>query len=144
MTLQVNHRGRLSGSRVMEKLEINILASNIAQQVSSEVSIYVALIGMVGLILGAIITVLGYLIRDYFARKPKNKLDSQRKALLENMLKNKNFEWRNINTLSKVIGSDIEETKRLLISIDARSSQKESEKDMWALIKDQPLPEDQA
>jgi len=40
---------------------------------------------------------------------------------------------RNISTLSSVIGADIEETKRLLIEVGARGSEKNDGK--WGFIK---------
>lgn len=46
--------------------------------------------------------------------------------------------WRNMETLSRVIGCDRETTARLLIEIGARGS--ETENDVWAYIKDKPLP----
>jgi hypothetical protein len=42
-----------------------------------------------------------------------------------------------LDTLSHVVGSDSETTKRLLIEIGARAS--ENGRDLWGLIEDHPL-----
>ena len=47
--------------------------------------------------------------------------------------------WRKMETLSGVIGASREETARLLIEIDARVS--ETGRDVWAFIKNKPIPE---
>lgn len=47
--------------------------------------------------------------------------------------------WRNISTLSSVIGANEEETKRLLIKAKARGSEKSDGK--WGLIKNHPFPD---
>jgi hypothetical protein len=45
--------------------------------------------------------------------------------------------WRNISTLSRVVGADEETTKKLLIEIGARGSELDDK--LWGLIKYHPL-----
>lgn len=99
----------------------------------------VAIIGLVGVIVGAIISVLGNVVVHYLQNKRKDTLDDLRKDLLLKMLDNDRFpnKWRKLETLSRVIGADDETTKRLLIEVGARGS--ESESNSWGLIKHHPL-----
>jgi hypothetical protein len=99
----------------------------------------VAIAGLVGVIVGALIPVLGNILIHYLQNRPKNELDKLRKELLVKMLDNDRFpnKWRKLETLSRVIGADDETTKRLLIEIGARGS--ESESNSWGLIKHHPL-----
>ena len=55
------------------------------------------------------------------------------------MLEDERFpeQWRKLSTLSSVIGSNNETTKRLLIEVEARGS--ESNNELWGLIKHHPL-----
>ena len=97
-------------------------------------------IGLLGGLLGAVIGALGALLAVYvqhrLERGPQEKLDSSRKALLLPMLQGEG--WRKIQTLASVIGADHETTKRLLIDLGARGSEKSN--DVWALISKHPLP----
>lgn len=99
----------------------------------------IAIIGLIGVIVGAIISILGNIIIHYLQNKRKDTLDELRKDLLLKMLNNDRFpnKWRKLETLSRVIGADDETTKRLLIEIGARGS--ESESNSWGLIKHHPL-----
>ena len=47
-------------------------------------------------------------------------------------------EWRQLDTLARVIGADYATTKRLLIELGARGS--ETESDAWAMKAMKPLP----
>lgn len=53
------------------------------------------------------------------------------------MLNHKDYTWRNLSTLSHVIGADEETTKRLLLEVGARAS--EDGKDLWAMKSRAPL-----
>ncbi|MFO7759976.1 MAG: ATP synthase subunit I, partial [Roseovarius sp.] len=93
-------------------------------------------------LLGGLIAILGQIVVHWVKERPKKKLDDKRKETLKFMLKKENMpkdtEWRKIETLERVIGASREETKRLLVEIEARGNEKQD--DVWALIKDKPLP----
>lgn len=99
----------------------------------------VAIVGLGGVIVGAIISIVGNVLLHYLQNKRKDTLDELRKELLLKMLDNDRFpnKWRKLETLSRVIGADDETTKRLLIEVGARGS--ESESNSWGLIKHHPL-----
>jgi len=99
----------------------------------------VAIVGLVGVIIGALISILGNVLLYYLQNKHKDTLDDLRKGLLLKMLESDRSpnKWRKLETLSRVIGADDETTKRLLIEIEARGS--ESESNSWGLIKYHPL-----
>ena len=101
----------------------------------------VAIAGIIGIIVGALIPVLGNVLIHYLQNQQKDQLDKLRKELLVKMLDSDRFpnKWRKLETLSRVIGADDETTKRLLIEIGARGS--ESESNSWGLIKHHPLEE---
>lgn len=122
--------------------EVN-LAKTISEQVVSDTKFWVALIGILGGIIGAALTLIGNIIFHWFKDKPQRDLDSQRITILKVMLDDERFpeKWRNLSTLSAVIGSSDEETKRLLIKVKARGSEKVDGK--WGLIKNHPFPDAQ-
>ena len=61
--------------------------------------------------------------------------------MLKEMLEDDRFEekWRNLSTMSAIIGTEEAETKRLMIQAGARGSEKADGK--WGLIKNHPFPE---
>jgi hypothetical protein len=96
-------------------------------------------IGLLGVVVGG----LGHFLLDRFRHDRETKaqlqLDEKRKAYLKSMLVNPGPEgWRKMKTLSAVIGASRDETARLLIELNARAS--ETGDDVWAFIKDKPLP----
>jgi len=97
----------------------------------------IAIISVVGVIIGALISSTTNYIVEYNKNKKQNNLNKIKQDILIKMLQDKAFEWRKLSTLSKVIGSTEEETKNHLIVIGARGSEKESE--MWGLILNHPL-----
>ena len=117
----------------------NELVQKIASQVVLDTQFWIAIIGIIGGIVGAIFTLLGNFALHWFKEKPKRDLDSKRQKLLVEMLDDDRFQekWRNLSTLSSVIGADEEETKRLLIEVGARGSEKNDGK--WGLIKNHPF-----
>jgi hypothetical protein len=72
---------------------------------------------------------------------PQRDFDKKRIKMLKEMLDDNRFpeKWRNLSTLSAVIGADETETKRLLFKAEARGSEKADGK--WGLIKNHPFPE---
>jgi len=113
------------------------IAHLVAEKVSSEIEITVALIGLAGVVIGIVLTFVLNLLGEWLKGRPKQKLAEQREALLEKLLNDQKHEWRKLETLSRVIGADENETKRLLIKIEARGST--NKKDVWALILKKPL-----
>jgi len=116
------------------------LANIIANKVISDTQFWIALIGIAGVIIGSVITLIGNYLMYKLKEKKVNDLETKRKALLTEMLNDNRFKekWRTLNTLSSVIGASEEETKRLLVSLDARGSEKADGK--WSLITNNPLP----
>jgi hypothetical protein len=119
------------------------LATKIATQVVSDTKFWIAIIGIIGGIVGSLLTLVGNIVLHKLNEKPQKELDEKRKTTLKTMLEDDRFpeKWRNINTLSAVIGASEEETKRLLVEIEARGSEKADGK--WGLIKDHPFPSQQ-
>jgi hypothetical protein len=96
-------------------------------------------LGIFGASIGSAITLAGQWCKHRWETSEVRKRDDARKTLLRQMLSNPGPNgWRKMATLSGVIGANRDETARLLIEIDARAS--ETENDVWAFLKDQPLP----
>lgn len=114
------------------------LAQEIATLVVRDINFWIAVVGALGVILGAAVTILGNLLIHRLKSRPAQQIDSQRKSILREMLRMKKGQdgWRNLATLAAVIGATEEDTKRLLIAIKARGSETGSG---WALIEDKPL-----
>lgn len=116
------------------------LATEVAAKVVSDTKFWIAIIGLVGAIIGAILTILGNVILHKLKEKPQKEFDEKRIEMLKSMLDDKRFpnKWRNLSTLAAVIGTDENETKRLLFKAGARGSEKADGK--WGLVKNHPLP----
>lgn len=120
-------------------MDTSALASEIAAKVIANTSFWVSVVGLIGVIVGAAITVVGNLLLHWFQDKPRRELDEKRKKLLEKMLRDPRFKdhWRRTTTLSRVVGADEETTKRLLIEIEARGSERDD--GLWGLLEYHPL-----
>lgn len=118
---------------------MDTLSTEIARKVSEDTNFWIAVVGLVGVIIGAFITVIGNILLHWLKDKPRRELDEKRKKILKEMLNDSRFKehWRNMTTLSRVIGADEETTKRLLIEINARGSEKDN--GLWGLIKNHPF-----
>ena len=101
--------------------------------------ITIALIGFGGVVIGAVIQIIGSVVKHYLEQRTKDRTDERRKQLLMTMLESERFKWRNLETLMHVIGADEETTKRLLLEIGARGS--EDKQELWGLIKRNPFKE---
>ncbi|RED18543.1 hypothetical protein [Pontivivens insulae] len=66
-----------------------------------------------------------------------------RKELLRKMLSASNRTFTSIERLSRTIGASEDETRSLLIELDARGGRMKSGKEAWALISRAPLDQDQ-
>lgn len=98
-----------------------------------------AFMGLLGVIVGGVISSLPKMIELF----EKKSLDTRRKKYIHSMLTNNKFKWRKLSTISRVIGADEDETKRLLIMMGARGSEKKDHENMWGLIEINPLPENE-
>jgi hypothetical protein len=67
----------------------------------------------------------GQLIVHRLQNRKARALDGARIKLLQQMLAAR--DWRNLSTLSRVIGADADTTRRLLIELGARGSEKPRE-----------------
>lgn len=120
-------------------MDSQALATLIAAKVTADTGLTVAVIGLIGVFIGAIIGVCGSLLLHWLQSAPQRKLDKQRSDLLFQMLNNPTYDWRSLSTLSRVIGASEATTKRLLIGISARGSEKKD--GMWGLLSRHPLNE---
>ena len=86
-------------------------------------------------VLGALIGVLGTLATNFLTHKLQNvralSLSEMRRTRLRDLLNDKKYTWRNIDTLAAAIGADENTTMELLIEIEARVDLKDKKK--WAL-----------
>lgn len=116
------------------------LASEIASKVVSDTKFWIAIIGLIGAIVGSLLTIIGNLALHWFKEKPNKELENKRVAMLKEMLDDDRFpeKWRNLSTLCAVIGASEEEAKRLLFIAGARGSEKADGK--WGLVKNHPFP----
>lgn len=120
-----------------------MIEQTLAQEVSAEVvrdtQFWIALVGLIGGVVGAVLTIAGSILVHWLQDHPRRALDQKRKALLKTLLEARN--WRKLSTLSRVVGADAETTRRLLIEVGARGSEKprEDEEEVWGLISKHPL-----
>jgi hypothetical protein len=98
-----------------------------------------AWIGLVGAVIGGLLTPAGRLIESSIINRSAERAQKTRKHLLLQMLSSEEHSWRSLTTLSSVIGSSEDATKDLLLQIGARAS--EDGKPLWALIERHPLKE---
>lgn len=112
----------------------------IASQVVNDTKFWIALIGIIGGVIGAFLTLLGNIFLHWVKERDQRKFDDQRINILTEMLNDSRFteKWRHLSTLSAVIGENDDVTKRLLIRCKARGSEKGDGK--WGLIKNHPFP----
>lgn len=124
-------------------MDTTTLANQIAQKIVADTALWVAVIGLIGVIIGAALTIAGNLLLHWFQNRARERLDNARKKLLEKMLDDNRFpdRWRKLSTLSRVVGANEETTMRLLIDVDARGSEKDD--GLWGLIKHHPFSETQ-
>jgi hypothetical protein len=98
-----------------------------------------AWIGVIGVFVGGFLTIIVQLVVHWLQNRKARALDEARTKLLRQMLDGR--DWRKLSTLSRVIGADAETTKRLLIELGARGSEKprEDNEEVWGLISKHPL-----
>ena len=115
------------------------LAQQIAKKVIENTKYFTAIIGLIGVIVGSILTILGNIITHYLKQRAEAKHDEPRRKLLTQMLEDDRFvdRWRKLDTLMHVIGADESTTKRLLLELGARGS--EDGQELWGLMKYHPF-----
>ena len=100
-------------------------------------NVIIALVAVGGVVAGSIFTTVGQVVQSCVQQYLERKKDEPRRKLLRTMLEDKRFEWRQLETLRHVIGTDAETAKRLLTEVDARASQDKT--DLWGLLSRHPL-----
>jgi hypothetical protein len=95
--------------------------------------VLIAIVTIAGTIFGSLSSILTIIVQ----RNIHSKSDHARKKILRKMLSTKKWKWRDIDSLCKVIGTNEEKAKELLLEIGARAS--EDEKEIWGLIKRNPF-----
>jgi hypothetical protein len=96
-------------------------------------------LSILGVFIGSAITLMGQWLKHRWENSEARNRDNGRKTLLRQMLDNPGLDgWRKMTTMSRVIGATRDETARLLIDVGARAS--ETEVDVWAYLKNKPLP----
>ncbi len=115
------------------------LAHEIANNVVRDTQFWIAVIGILGVVVGSLATISGNVLLNWLQGRKQKSLDEARKGLLREMLTER--DWRKLSTLSRVIGADSDETRRLLIAINARGSElpKDDNDEAWGLISKHPL-----
>lgn len=113
------------------------LANYIAAKVVADTAFWVAIIGLIGVVIGAVISVFGNFALEWWRTRSARRLDASRKQLLLTLLNDPSHPWRSLATLARVIGVDDSTARRLLIEIEARGSERENE--VWGLIARNPL-----
>ena len=104
-------------------------------------------LGVIGGAIGVVVGGAGQFLIEHFRYRRETAalrmLDGRRKELLKDALENRppKTEWRNLSTLSRIIGANYETTTRLLIELGARGS--EGDEDVWALLSEKPLKHSQ-
>ncbi len=110
------------------------LAQEISAQVVRDTQFWIALVGLIGGVVGAVLTIVGNILVHWLQDRSRRSLDQKRQSLLKELLEAR--DWRKLSTLSRVVGADADTTRRLLIEIRARGSEKprEDEEEAWGLI----------
>ena len=81
-------------------------------------TIWAAIIGLVGVVLGSAVSEARHWRKDRAVRR----LEDTQKSRLREMLEDPEHEFRKLSTLAHTIGADEVHTKRLLIELGARAS----------------------
>jgi hypothetical protein len=98
----------------------------------------IALIGLAGVVIGSVATVSGNIALHCLNERSASKREKPQRDLLLAMLRSHDYQWRRLDTLMHVIGTDEPTAKRLLLEVGARAS--EDGQPLWGLIERNPLP----
>lgn len=98
-----------------------------------------AWVGLIGVVVGGALTTLKDFLTTWYAGRKQRVLDQAQTKLLQQMLDAR--DWRKLSTLARIIGADAGTTRRLLIELGARGSEKlrEDNEEVWGLISKHPL-----
>lgn len=113
--------------------------SQIAIKVANDTKFWTGLIGVIGAVVGSVLTIFGNFTVERFKERRQKKVDDAREKILKTMLEDHAFEWRKLSTLAAVVGCNEETAKNHLIAIGARGSEKND--GTWGLITRHPLSE---
>ncbi len=119
----------------MNEQELSLLAIKIV----NDTKFWIALIGILGAIVGSLLTLAVNFGLEWFKGRNQRKIDTARQKLLNELLQDHKFSWRSLSVLAAVIGCNEEQTKSHLVAIGARGSEKNDGK--WALLSRHPLSE---
>ena len=114
--------------------------SQLALKIANDTRTWVAVVGVISTIVGAVIVLLGNLLLEWFKNRLQRSVDTQRRRLLMRMLEHEKHSWRELTTLARVIGCTEEQTKNHLIAINARGN--ENNKEVWGLLSRNPFSKD--
>lgn len=118
------------------------IVRKIAEAVVKDAQFWAAVVGFIGVIVGAFVTTAGNIVLHWYQNRRGSAIDNARKGLLRDMLDNTRFqEGRSLETLSKVTGATPEECRRLLIEIKARGFTLSDGREGWTYIKNRPIKE---
>lgn len=101
------------------------LVNELPEKVMADTRFWTAWVGVIGGIVGGVLTIAGNILLHRLRERPKRALDKMRREILKKMLADERFpeKWRELDTLTAAIGADEEETKRQLIEVGARGSE---------------------
>lgn len=117
------------------------LAEHIAAQVLQDTQFWIAIVGLIGAVVGSVLTLLGNLLLQWIQDRKQDELDTQRTSILKQMLGRS--DWRRLSVMARVVGASPDETRRLLIKAGARAFETERPdgEEVWALLSKKPLSE---
>lgn len=117
------------------------LANQIAQKVVADTKYFTAIIGLIGVVIGSLLTIIGNIFLHILKQRAEESKYIPHKKLLKEMLEDDRFpdKWRKLDTLMHVIGANEETAKRLLLEVGARAS--EDGQTLWGLKKFHPFKE---
>jgi hypothetical protein len=116
-------------------------AEQIVTQLARQTNFWVAVVGGFAVIAGSVLTLAGQFLHDWLKSRPQRRLDEHRQEMLKKMLEDERFpnRWRRLTTLARVVGASEETTKKLLIEVGARGSEKDDS--LWGLVRHHPFRE---
>jgi hypothetical protein len=119
----------------MTEQELSLLATKVV----NDTKFWIGLVGVIGAVVGSVLTLTGNFAIEWFKGSKQRKIDGARQEILKEMLEDQAFQWRNLSTLAAVVGCNEEQTKDHLIAIGARGSEKNDGN--WGLISRHSLSE---
>ncbi|MFW6753800.1 hypothetical protein ACKUG4_24295 [Pseudomonas glycinae] len=119
-----------------------LITQDVALKIASDAQFWAALIALLGVLVGSIVSIIGNLLIYWYQNKRANSLDNLRKKLLKKMLDNSRFpEGRSLETLCRVTGAEPENCRRLLIELGARGFTLTRGGEGWTYVKNREWSE---